>query len=171
MNFIVAVDENWNIGKDNGLLFHIPEDMRFFREKTTGRVVVMGEATLRSLPGGRPLPGRTNIVLSDDPGFDAEGAAVVRSMDELFGEIAKYPSEDVFIIGGASVYDQLMDHCDTAYITKVSASVPADKSISSLDGRDGWAVVSQSDKKDHEGLEFVFTTYRNSNVKKMGGRA
>ncbi len=110
-------------------------------------------------------------MLSDDPGFVAEGAAVVHSMDELFGEIAKYPSEDVFIIGGASVYDQLMDHCDTAYITKVSASVPADKSINSLDGRDGWAVVSQSEKKDHEGLEFVFTTYRNSNVKKMGGRA
>jgi len=167
MNFIVAVDEDWNIGKDNGLLFHIPEDMKHFRAKTMGKAVVMGEATLRSLPGGKPLSGRTNIVLSDDPSFNAEGAAVVRSMSGLFREIEKYKSEDVFVIGGASVYNQLMDYCGAAYITKVMAKAPADKSINSLDGRDGWTLEESSDIKEHDGLKFVFAKYRNHKVKDM----
>jgi dihydrofolate reductase len=165
MNLIAAVDEDWNIGRDNGLLFRIPADMKYFREKTMGKVVVMGEATLRSLPGGKPLPGRTNIVLSDDPAFDVRGAAVVRSMDALRREVGKYPPDDVFVIGGASVYNQLMDACGRAYITKVQAIVPADKRINSLDGRAGWAVARQSDVQSHNGLEFVFTVYENSNVK------
>ncbi len=165
MNFIVAVDEDWNIGKDNDLLFHIPADMQYFKEKTMGKVVVMGEATLKSLPGGKPLPGRTNIVLSDDPAFDVQGAAVVRNMDALRQEVGKYPSDDVFVIGGASVYNQLMDACGRAYITKVKAVAPADKRINSLDGRDGWAVAHQSGVQSHDGLEFVFTIYENSNVK------
>ena len=162
MNFIVAVDKNWNIGKDNKLLFDIPQDMKYFREKTMGKVVVMGEATLKSLPGGKPLKGRTNIVLSDDKSFTVDGAVMVRTMYELFREIEKHPGEDVFVIGGASVYNQLMDSCDTAYITKVDKIVPADVSINALDGRENWRLLETSDTQSHEGLEFTFNVYKNN---------
>jgi dihydrofolate reductase len=172
LNFIAALDENWGIGRAGDLLFHIPEDMKYFREKTMGKVVVMGEATLRSLPGGKPLPGRTNIVLSDDVSFGCKGAALCRTMDELFDMLGRYDSRDVFVIGGASVYNQLMDCCDTAYITKVAASVPADVSINPLDGREGWALESRSAPHSHKGLAFTFCVYRNAKITpRPGGTA
>ncbi|MDL2236648.1 dihydrofolate reductase [Christensenellaceae bacterium OttesenSCG-928-K19] len=167
MNFIVAVDENWGIGKDNALLFHLPEDLKYFKEKTSGKVVVMGEATLKSLPGSKPLPSRTNIVLSDDPAFFVEGAVMVRTMDALAEELKQYKDDDIFVIGGASVYNQLMDSCKRAYITKVKSSADADKSIYCLDGRQGWMLVEESAVQEQNGLEFVFTVYENNDVKPM----
>ncbi len=165
MNFIVAVDENWGIGKAGDLLFHISQDMKYFREKTKGKVVVMGEATLRSLPGGKPLAGRTNIVLSDDESFACEGVELCRSMEQLFAAIEKHRSDDVFVIGGASVYNQLMDCCDTAYITKVKASAEHDTAINPLDGRAGWRLCESSEPMEQEGLVFTFNVYKNDSVK------
>ncbi len=169
MNFIVAVDKNWGIGKDGDLLFHLSPDMKYFREKTKGKVVVMGEATLRSLPGGKPLPGRTNIVLSDDEGFACEGAVLCRSMEQLFEAMGKYSSEDVFVIGGASVYNQLMDCCDTAYITKVQAEKEHDTAINPLDGRAGWRLAETSEPAAHEGIIFTFNVYKNDDVRTRPG--
>ena len=119
MNLIAAVDENWAIGYQNKLLTSIPEDMKFFRETTTGKVVVMGRKTLESFPGKKPLKNRTNIILTKNPSYQVEGAVMVHDLDELHKELEKYNSEDIFVIGGESIYRQLLDECDTAYITKI----------------------------------------------------
>ena len=100
MKAILHADKEWGIGKSNGLMFSIPADMKFFRETTTGNVVVMGSNTLKSFPGGNPLKNRTNIVLYPD-GQDREDCKIVRSRDELFAEIKKYDKDKVFVIGGA----------------------------------------------------------------------
>ena len=120
MNLIAAVDNNWAIGKNNQLLVRIPMDQKFFREMTTGKVVVMGRKTLESFPNSRPLKNRTNIVLTHNPSYEVEGAVVVHSLDELHKELEKYNSEDIYIIGGQKIYEQLVDECDVAHITKVS---------------------------------------------------
>ena len=92
MKLIAAIDSNWNIGKDGALLVHIPQDMKFFREKTMGKVVVMGRKTLESFPGKKPLKGRTNIVLTTSSGYEAEGALIVHSLSELEEAVAGYDS-------------------------------------------------------------------------------
>ena len=115
MNFIVAVSKDFAIGYKNRLLFNLPSDLVYFKNQTMGKVVVMGEKTYRSLPK-RPLPGRINVVLSDNPNFEAEGATVVHTLDELFKKLDNYESEDIFVCGGASIYNLLMDYCDKAYI-------------------------------------------------------
>ena len=119
MNLIVAVDKNWGIGFENKLLVSIPDDMKFFRETTTGKVVVMGRKTLESFPGGRPLKNRTNIVLTKNKNYKADGAIVVHTIEQLKEELKKYPSEDIYVIGGASIYAALLDDCDVAHVTKI----------------------------------------------------
>ena len=111
MNLIVNADKNWAIGKDNRLLVSIPQDMKFFRETTTGKVVVMGRKTLESFPGGQPLKKRTNIVLTSDRSYQAGEAVIVHSMEELMEELEKYPREDIFVIGGESIYRSLLPWC------------------------------------------------------------
>ena len=103
MNLIVAVDENWAIGRNGDLLAHMKEDMKFFRATTNGRVVLMGRKTLDSFPGGKPLKNRTNIVLTANPEFEREGVIVVHSIEELLAEAKKYPAEELFVIGGGLV--------------------------------------------------------------------
>ncbi|MBQ3772896.1 MAG: dihydrofolate reductase, partial [Pseudobutyrivibrio sp.] len=112
MNLIVAVDKNWAIGKDNKLLVSIPDDMKFFRETTTGKVVVMGRKTLESFPNSKPLPNRVNIVLTRDAKYEAKGAVVVHSKEELNEELKKYNSDDIYVIGGESIYRLMLDECD-----------------------------------------------------------
>ena len=119
MNMIVAADINCGIGKDGGLLTHLSGDLKYFKEKTLGKVVVMGRKTLESLPGGKPLPGRTNIVLTSNPDFNKEGCIVVRNMDELRSKCSEYPEDMVMIIGGAMLYNALMEECESLFITKI----------------------------------------------------
>ena len=102
MKAIVCVDRNWGIGNGSSLLYHIPADMRFFKEKTIGNVVVMGLATFLSLPGQQPLRDRVNVVLAADPDWNAEGVIAVHSMEELFEELERFDSNTVYICGGAS---------------------------------------------------------------------
>ena len=109
MNLIVAVDKNWGIGYQNSLLVRIPEDMKFFRSETIGKVVVMGSNTLRSFPGGNPLKNRVNIVLWPG-GEKREDCTIVGSLGELFAEIKKYPKDDVFVVGGAMLYRTLLPY-------------------------------------------------------------
>lgn len=161
MNLIVAVSRNYGIGKDGRLLFSIPEDMRYFRDMTMGSTVVMGRATLESLPGGRPLKGRRNIVLSRDPMFRAEGVSVVNTLSQL----AELLEGDAFVIGGEAVYRLLLDYCQRAYVTAVEAEPPADRFFPNLDEAEGWELESRSEPKLYEGLEYRFKVYRNHAVK------
>lgn len=158
MKLIVAVSENWGIGKDNGLLFSIPTDMKFFRETTKGHTVVMGRKTLQSFPGGKPLKNRLNIVLSTNLP-EGEGYTVVRGVDELL-EILKNIDGEVFIIGGESVYKLLLPYADTALVTKVSALVPADSFMPNLDEDDCWELEEKSEAVSENGVEFRFCTYK-----------
>lgn len=159
MNLIAAVDRNWAIGLKNKLLVQIPADMKFFRETTTGKVVVMGRKTLESFPNQRPLPNRVNVVLTRDPAYTAKGAVVVHSMDELHEELAKYPSGDIYVIGGESIYRQLVDECDVAHITKINYSYEADACFPNLDERPEWRITADSEEQTYFDLEYCFYKY------------
>ena len=137
MNIIVAVDKNWAIGKDNKLLVSIPADMKMFRQETTGKVVVMGRKTLESFPNGLPLKNRTNIVLTGNKDYNVKDAIIVHTVEELLEEIKKYPSEEVYCIGGDSVYKQLLPYCDTAHVTKIDFAYEADSYFPNLDENAG----------------------------------
>ena len=159
MKLIAAVDKNWAIGNENKLLESIPADMKFFKETTTGHVVIMGRKTLESFPGGRPLKNRTNIVLTTNPEYEKEGAIVVHNIDELKEEIKKYDTDELFVIGGGSVYEMLLPLCDTAHITKIDNEYPADTYFPNLDDDGNWSISYQSDMMEHEGTGYMFTTY------------
>ena len=160
MKAIVNVDNNWAIGNGDALLNHIPEDMKFFKEKTTGNVVVMGRATFMTFPGPKALPNRVNIVLTSDESWSAPDVIVCHSLDELFAQLKRYDTNTVYVIGGSSVYEQLLPYCDTAYVTKVDTAKPADKFFPNLDESDEWSVTYEGEKKEHKGAEFRFTTYK-----------
>lgn len=159
MKLIVAVSKNWGIGRDNSLLFNLKEDMRHFKKMTTGKVVVMGRNTYLSLPA-RPLKDRINIVLSRNALM--EDCITVRDLDELFDIIGQFDGDDVFVIGGASVYKMLLPYCDTAFITKVDAEAIADAYIENLDLLPEWECV-ECIKGETDGL--TFCTYKNKCVK------
>ena len=159
MNLIANVDINWAIGKNNQLLVKIPADMKFFRETTTGKVVVMGRKTLESFPNGQPLKNRTNIVLTHDRSYQVKEAIVVYSMDELHEELKKYPSEDIYIIGGESMYRQLVDECDVAHITKVDFAYDADAHFPNLDEKPEWRITQDSEEQTYFDLIYHFYKY------------
>ena len=159
MNLIVAVDKNWAIGKDNKLLVSMPQDMKFFRETTIGKVVVMGRKTLESFPGGQPLKQRTNIVLTRDKKFTAKDAIIVHDVDELLEELKKYNSEHIYVIGGESIYRQLLPYCDLAHVTKINHAYEADTYFPNLDEKDEWVVTGVSDEQTYFNLEFEFVRY------------
>ena len=159
MNIIVAVDKNWAIGKDNKLLVSIPADMKMFRQETTGKVVVMGRKTLESFPNGLPLKNRTNIVLTGNKDYNVKDAIIVHTVEELLEEIKKYPSEEVYCIGGDSVYKQLLPYCDTAHVTKIDFAYEADSYFPSLDEMPEWKVTAESDEQTYFDLEYSFMKY------------
>lgn len=159
MKIIVAVDNNWGIGKDNNLLTYIPNDLKYFKEKTLGKVVVMGRKTLESLPGQKPLLERTNIVLSSDKEYTAD-CTVCHSEEELFKELEQYDSNDVYIIGGAKVYADMLEKCDTYFITKIFNTFDADRHFENLDKSQDVELVWESDMQEHKGLQYKFTEYR-----------
>ena len=145
MNLIVAVDSNWAIGKENKLLVSIPQDMKFFRETTNGKVVAMGRKTLESFPGGQPLKNRVNVV--------------VHSVEEMVEELKKYDSEDIYVIGGESIYRQLLPYCTKAYVTKIDHAYDADTYFPDLDADPEWEMTKISDEQTYFDLEYVFAIY------------
>ena len=165
MKAIVAVDMKWGIGKNNDLLFDIPEDMKFFREKTAGKTVCMGYNTLLSFPGSKPLKNRTNIVLAPD-GVERDDCIVVHTLEELSKELSKYNSDDVFVIGGAMFYKTMVPYCDECYITKVDANGEATVFYPNLDEM-GFVVTYQSEPIETNGYTIRFTTYKNPNPLKF----
>ncbi len=156
MNLIVAVDQNWAIGKDGDQLVYLKEDLKRFRTLTSGHTVILGRKTLATFPGGRPLKNRHNLILSRNPQFQAEGAEVFASVEEL----VQQADGDAFVIGGASVYEQLLPYCDTAYITKIHAAFPADTYFPDLDKSEEWEVVEESESLEQDGIAYHYVTYR-----------
>lgn len=155
MNLIVAVDQNWAIGKDGDQLVYLKEDLKRFRTLTSGHTVILGRKTLATFPGGRPLKNRRNLILSRNPQFQAEGAEVFSSVEEL----VQQADGDAFVIGGASVYEQLLPYCDTAYITKIHAAFPADTYFPDLDKSEEWEIVQESESLEQDGIAYHYVTY------------
>lgn len=160
MNAIVSVSPDWGIGKDNHLLFRISADLKRFRQLTAGKTVIMGRATLATLPGGAPLKDRNNIILSSDPSFHPEGALVCRSPEEALAAAAGFPTEDVFVIGGESVYRTFLSHCERIYVTRIWSDAAADRFFPDLD-RLGWPRLEESPLQEESGLRFQYVTYEN----------
>jgi len=159
MNAIVAVDSNWAIGNKGQLLVSIPADHKMFRQETTGKVVVLGRKTMDTFPGGKPLPNRLNIILSGNENYQVNGAIVVHSIDELLEELKKYDSKDIYIIGGDSVYRQMLDFCDTIHVTKVEREYEADAFFPNLDKMDNWHVTASSDEQTYFDITYEFLKY------------
>lgn len=166
MNCIVVCDKNWAIGKDNGLLVHLPEDLKYYKEKTTGKIIVIGRKTLESFPGGRPLPNRTNIVLTANPDYKNEHCIVCCGKDALDSELKKYDDSEIFVSGGSMIYELLFDSCDTIYVTKIFDEFEADRYFKNMDEQSDFEITWQSDIKEQNGISFQFVKYerRSANV-------
>ena len=157
MNVIAAVDQNWAIGRDGGQLVYLSEDLKRFKALTLGHPVILGRKTLATFPGGRPLKGRKNLILSRNPEFAPEGAEVFRNLDAL----RSAAGPDAFVVGGASVYEALLHWCNTAYITKLGRTFPgADCWFPNLDANSEWAVMEEGPELEEQGIPFRYVTYR-----------
>lgn len=155
MYAIAAVDQHWGIGRDNALLFHISADMKRFRALTEGKTVLMGRKTLQSLPGGRGLPHRRNIVLTGDRDFAAENAEIVHFPVEAVFQAG----EDAWIIGGESVYRRFLPLCDRVYMTRIAADGSADAFFPDLEHDPGWRLDKRSADMEENGLRFRYEEY------------
>lgn len=165
---ILNCDKKWGIGKKNGLLFSLPLDMKFFRETTKGHVVCMGENTLLSFPGSKPLKNRTNIVLSKDENHNYEGVVNVHDFNEFLKIISEYSKkDDVFIIGGASIYNQTLPYVDEVLLTKVNADGGAEVFFTNLDEHPDFECVEESEPILDSNIEIKFTKYKNNNKKSI----
>lgn len=167
MQAILHCDKNWGIGKKNDLMFRLPKDMKYFREKTLNKVVVMGSNTLLSFPQSKPLKNRINIVLW--PGGDYEKAEkenfiLAETLEDLFAEIKKYPEEDVFVIGGAMMYHTMLPYCKYVYLTKVEADGNAEVFFDNLDKLPNWELIEEQPAEEDNGYKIRFTLYKNKNV-------
>ena len=163
---ILNADINFGIGKKNGLLFNLPKDMKFFRETTSNHTVCMGENTLLSFPGSKPLKNRTNIVLSQDPTHNYEGVINVHTFEDFLNEMKKQATRDtVFVIGGASIYRQTLPYVDEVYLTKVNADGGAEVFFVNLDEEKDFELISESKPEMDGDIEIKFCIYKNNNKK------
>ena len=160
MNLIVAVDSNWAIGNKDRLLVSIPNDHKHFREETTGKVVVLGRKTLQTFPQGQPLKNRTNIILSRDRNYRVKDATVVHSVEELLEELRQYDTEDIYIIGGESIYRQMLPYCDVAHVTKIDHVYEADTYFPDLDRDETWEITAESEEQTYFDLAYTFVRYQ-----------
>ncbi|KAB1440552.1 dihydrofolate reductase [Candidatus Galacturonibacter soehngenii] len=159
MNLIVAVDKNWAIGNKQELLVRIPNDHKMFREETTGKVVVLGRKTLETFPNKLPLKNRTNIILSTNKEYKVKDAIVVHSIEELLVQLEQYNTKDVYIIGGGSIYKELLPYCDVAHVTKIEHAYEADAYFPNLDEDKEWEITAESEELTYFDLEYRFVKY------------
>ncbi len=165
---ILSADKKWGIGKKNGLLFSLPMDMKFFRTTTLNHVVAMGENTLLSFPNSKPLKNRTHIVLSADPTHNYEGVINVHSFEEFLREIKECSlKEDVYIIGGASIYNQTIPYVDEVLLTKVDEDGGAEVFFHNLDEDENFECIDESETFEDNGHKIKFTTYINKSKKSI----
>lgn len=156
---IVAVDRNWGIGQNNKLLVSIPADMKFFREMTTGKVVVMGRRTLESFPNGLPLANRTNVILTRNQDYHVKNGCVCHTVEETLEELKKYRDQDIFVIGGESVYRQFLPYCNAVHVTKIDHAYQADAFFPNLDEMEEWEITADSEEQTYFDLEYTFLKY------------
>ena len=161
MKQIVAVDKNWGIGNEGNLLFHISEDLKNFRRLTEGKTVILGRKTLQTFPKGAPLKNRRNIILSRDESYSVEGAEVCKSIEEVTELLKSEDTDNVVVLGGESIYRQMLHLCDTAVVTKIEAEAPlSDKFFPNLDEDENWYLAEESEVKEENGIKFKFCTYK-----------
>lgn len=160
MKLIVAVDNNWAIGSKGDLLVSIPADKKFFRFETMYKTVIMGRKTLESFPSGKPLPDRRNIVISRNPNFKEGNCEVVHSIEEALELVRDTDPEQVYVIGGGQIYEQMLDMCDFAYVTKVDYNYEADTYFPNLDENPEWELVEESEEQTYYDLIYTFCKYR-----------
>ena len=159
MNIIVTVDNNWAIGNKGGLLVRIPNDNKALRQETTGKVVVMGRKTLETFPQGKPLAGSTNIILSTNPFYQVKGANVVHDIEELLEELNKYNDDDIYIIGGESVYRMMLPYCDVVHVTKIDHNYEADAHFPNLDMLKEWEITAEGEEQTYFDIAYEFVKY------------
>lgn len=164
MNLIVAVDKNWAIGYKGKLLVSIPEDMQLFRTETSGKVVVMGRKTLESFPNGLPLKNRTNIVITQDSNYKIKDTTMCHSVQEVLEELKQYEDDDIYIIGGETVYRQFLPYCKVAHVTRIDYAYESDTYFPDLDKMPEWQIEDKSEEKTYFDLEYEFVKYVNTNV-------
>lgn len=157
---IANVDKNWGIGAENDLLFHIPDDMKFFRKTTLNKVVIMGRKTLETLPNSKPFKDRKNIILTRDKNFSMEDCTVFNDTSELLEHIKQYDKDEVFVVGGGEIYSLLLPFCDTAIITKTLSEKNATAFFPNIDTNTEWTLSQQSDEHEYEGIKFKFCIYK-----------
>ena len=167
MDLIVAVDSNWAIGNKGDLLVSIPADHKFFRTVTMGNVVVLGRKTLVGFPNQQPLKGRDNIILSRDADYTVKDATVVHSIDELLEELKNYKDREIFVIGGGTIYEQLLPYCKYAHVTKIDYKYEADTYFPNLDELDNWRLIGDSEEQTYFDLLYYFYKYENMDVKEL----
>ena len=155
---IVAVDKNWGIGKDGEQLIYIPEDLKRFKAFTIGNAIILGRKTMYTFPGGKPLKGRRNLILSRTADFAPEGAEVFPGLEKLMEQVTD--PDNTYVVGGASVYHTMIGQCDRAYVTKIDAEYPADCWFPDLDEDPNWVVESEGEWMEHEGVRFRYVNYK-----------
>ena len=160
MNMIVAVDKNWAIGNKGSLLVRIPADHKMFRSETMGKVVVLGRKTLETFPHQEPLEGRTNIILTHNKHYKAGDAIIVASLEELIMKLRDYDDKDIYIIGGASVYELMLPYVDTVHVTKIDHEYEADAFFPNLDASGEWEITADSDEQVYFDLTYRFLRYQ-----------
>ena len=159
MNLIAAVDNNWAIGFQNSLLVRIPEDQKWFRETTTGKAVIMGRKTLESFPNKAPLKNRTNIVITTDKNYKVDGAIVVHTIEDAIKAASDFADDDIYVIGGESIYRQMLPYCNVAHITKIDYAYQADAYFPNLDKEEDWKITETSDERTYFDLIYEFVKY------------
>lgn len=159
MNLIVAVDKNFAIGNNGKLLCYLKPDLEYFKSLTLNKTVIMGRKTLVSLPNSKPLKMRKNIVLTTNKNFICEDAIICYSVDEVLKKLNGIPKEDIFVIGGETIYKQFLPYCDTAYVTKINQKFSADTFIPNFDKLTDWKLVFCSKRMENNNISFYFTKY------------
>jgi dihydrofolate reductase len=160
ISFIFAMDRNRAIGKDNQLPWHLPADLKFFKTVTMGHPILMGRKTYESI--GKPLPGRLNVVITQDPNFTAEGCKIVHSADEA---AAQFQQQELFVIGGAEIFRLFLPQVDRMYITRIEHEFAADTFFPDVNMAE-WTLVSseQGVQDDKNPYLYYFQIYQRKQV-------
>ncbi len=159
MRMIVAADRNWAIGKSGKLLVSIPADMKWFRQETAGKTLILGRKTLNTFPGGLPLKDRRNIVLTSGPSLDIPGTETVHSAEEALRAVEALPPDQVYCIGGAQVYREFLPYADMVHVTRIDFAYEADAWFPDLDSLPEWQITAESEEQTYFDLEYRFVRY------------
>ena len=161
MKLIVAADRRGGIGKDGKLLVHLPGDMKYFKETTSGHTVIMGRKTFQSLPSSRPLPNRRNIIISKTLPLDyREDVEVYRTPEQVVRMLSVNSDNDSFVIGGGTIYSAMLPFCDEAYVTEIDNIFDADTFVPVFSNLNNWTCTYESESYNENGISYCFKIYK-----------